>query len=63
VDRTWKSQQPTVTGGNSSDSAIDVYQDKDVEGQNVILHTKNNGLNQKWKIVYVKGAPKAPTEG
>jgi hypothetical protein len=24
---------------------------------------KHNGLNQRWKIVYVKDAPKAPTKG
>lgn len=42
---------------------MDVYRSQDVEGQNVIAYPKHNGLNQKWSVVYVKDAPKAPTQG
>lgn len=33
------------------------------EGQQVGMSTKNNSIQQKWKIVYVDQSTKEPTEG
>lgn len=34
--------------------ALDVYQGKDLETQEVIVGGKTAGLNQKWRVVYLK---------
>jgi hypothetical protein len=43
--------------------ALDVYQGKDVEGQQVIAWKRHNGLNQRWRIVYVDKATKERSKG
>ena len=48
---------------NYQGKVLDVYRGQDQEGQNVIVYKKHNGLNQKWRIVYVDSAPKDPTKG
>jgi hypothetical protein len=42
---------------------LDVYRNRDVEGQKVIVHRRHNGSNQRWKIVYTDKATKEPTTG
>lgn len=43
--------------------ALDVYQNIEFEGQNVIFWDKHNGLNQKWRVVYADKAPNVPKPG
>ena len=43
--------------------ALDVSGAKDNEGQAVIVHKGHNGLNQKWKVVYVDKSKKEATSG
>jgi hypothetical protein len=43
--------------------ALDVYQNKDIEGQKVIVWKRHNGWNQRWRVVYVKNAKKERTSG
>jgi hypothetical protein len=38
---------------------MDVSGGRDVEGQNIIVWNKHNGLNQQWDIIYVKDMPAA----
>jgi hypothetical protein len=35
--------------------AVDVYQNKDIEGQKVIVWRKHNGWNQRWRVIYLDG--------
>jgi hypothetical protein len=35
--------------------AVDVYQNKDIEGQKVIVWKKHNGWNQRWRVIYLDG--------
>jgi len=42
---------------------LDVSGAKDEEGQAVIAHSNTNGLNQKWKIIYLDQAAKTATKG
>jgi hypothetical protein len=46
-----------------NNKVLDVSGNKDVEGQAVIVHGKNNGANQRWRIVYLDKADKEPTKG
>jgi len=58
----WKYQGMHLV--NWRGKALDVYQGKDVEGQNIIANDKRtNGLNQKWRIVYVDQVKKAKSKG
>jgi hypothetical protein len=43
--------------------AVDVYEGKDQEAQNIIMWKKHNGLNQKWKLVYLDDTDKEPVKG
>jgi hypothetical protein len=43
--------------------ALTVDQNKDVEGQKVIVWKKHNGWNQRWRVVYVDSAKKERTKG
>jgi hypothetical protein len=40
-----------------------VYQEKDVEGQKVILHAQVNSQAQKWKVLYLDKKAKRQTKG
>lgn len=42
---------------------MDVSGNKDNEGQQVIVHTRHNGANQRWNIVYLKDHGKDATKG
>jgi len=43
--------------------ALDVHGGKDEEGRNVIVWKRHNGANQRWKVIHLDKAKKAPTEG
>jgi hypothetical protein len=42
---------------------MDVSGGKDAEGQNVQVWNRHNGVNQRWKIVYLDEADKEATKG
>lgn len=42
---------------------LDVSGNRDAEGQNVIVWKKHNGLNQRWKILYLDEKKEEPTKG
>jgi hypothetical protein len=46
-----------------NNKALDVYQNKDTEGQKVIVWKRHNGWNQRWRIVYVDKAKKVSHKG
>lgn len=43
--------------------ALDVEGNKDAEGQNVIVWRKHNGLNQRWRVMYLDKKTEEPTTG
>jgi hypothetical protein len=43
--------------------ALTVDQNKDLEGQKVIVWKKHNGWNQRWRLVYVDSAKKERSKG
>jgi hypothetical protein len=43
--------------------ALDVYQNKDREGQKLIMWRRHNGWNQRWRIVYTDKASKIKGKG
>jgi hypothetical protein len=42
---------------------LDVYQGKDIEGQQVQIHGRHNGANQRWKVLYLDKKAKTETKG
>lgn len=42
---------------------LDVQGGKDKEGQDVFVWKKHNGLNQRWKILYLDEKQEEPTKG
>jgi hypothetical protein len=42
---------------------LDVQSNRDKEGQQVIVWRRHNGLNQRWKILYLDQKEKEPTTG
>jgi len=42
---------------------LDVSGAKDHEGNNVMMHGRNNGTHQKWKILYLDEKDSEPTTG
>jgi hypothetical protein len=43
--------------------ALDVYQNKDIEGQKVIVWRRHNGWNQRWRVVYLDKSKKIQGKG
>jgi hypothetical protein len=46
-----------------NNKALDVFQNKDREGQKVIVWGKHNGWNQRWRVVYVDKSKKIGNKG
>ena len=46
-----------------SKKAIDVFQNKDKEGQKVIMWKRHNGWNQRWRVVYQDKHTKIQSKG
>lgn len=42
---------------------LDVRSGKDKEGQQVLIWKRHNGLNQRWKVVYLDDKKPEPTTG
>jgi len=42
---------------------LEVYQNKEFEGANVVLGTKGTGVHQRWTVVYADKAPNVPKPG
>jgi len=42
---------------------LDVQGGRDAEGQNCIVWKRHNGLNQRWKILYLDEKKAEPTQG
>ena len=42
---------------------LDVWQGKDKEGQKVIVWKRHNGLNQRWRIVYLDAKARDKIKG
>lgn len=42
---------------------LDVTGNRDTEGNNVIVWKRHNGLNQRWKIMYLDEMKPEPTKG
>jgi hypothetical protein len=43
-----------------NDKALDIYQNIEFEGQNLIFSDKHDGINQKWRVIYTDKAPTLP---
>jgi len=46
-----------------SGKVLDVSGGRDAEGQNIIVWKRHNGLNQKWRIIYVDTTKEEKKEG
>jgi hypothetical protein len=53
--------QYIVNIGNNK--VLDIQGGHDKEGNNVIVHGRHNGANQKWKILYLDEKDEEPTTG
>jgi len=42
---------------------LDVHGGRDKEGNNVMMHGRNNGTGQKWRILYLDEKDDEPTTG
>lgn len=42
---------------------MDVHGGKDKEGNNVMMHARNSGTGQKWRILYLDEKASEPTSG
>jgi hypothetical protein len=48
---------------NEKGKVVEVSGSVDDENRNIIVHGKNNGLNQQWDIVYADEYPQEPKKG
>lgn len=46
-----------------SNKVLDVQANRDAEGQNVLAWARHDGLNQRWKILYLDEKKEEPTKG
>jgi hypothetical protein len=54
----WKYSGEHFLNFVQTNKALDVYQNKDVEGQQVIVWKRHNGWNQRWRVIYTDQATK-----
>jgi hypothetical protein len=54
----WKYSGEHFVNFIKTNKALDVYQGKDVEGQQVIVWNKHNGWNQRWRVIYTDKSTK-----
>jgi hypothetical protein len=59
----WKYSGQHFLNFLNTKKALDVYQGKDVEGQQVIVWNRHNGLNQRWRVIYTDKATKERSSG
>lgn len=48
---------------HKSGNAMEVYQNNDIENQNIVMSKKNGRMNQFWDIVYVDQGMSEPKKG
>jgi len=46
-----------------NNKALEVYNNVEFEGANVVVGNKSNGVHQKWRVVYADKAPNVPKVG
>jgi hypothetical protein len=59
----WKYSGEHFLNFVQTNKALDVYQNKDVEGQQIIVWNRHNGWNQRWRVIYTDKASKERSKG